>query len=95
MLPTIVVWITQWKLLLAPLSVAALLAPGAISPMSADPSSITMWCVTVSLFLKVTEPPWLTITGFGVNDWLPVEPMIDTVAALGVEFVGVVLDGAE
>jgi hypothetical protein len=43
----------------------------------------------------VTVPPWLTITGFGVNDWLPSEPMIDTVAAFDVVLVGVVFDGAE
>ena len=43
-----------------------LVAPGATSPRSAEPSSSMMWCVAASLFLKMTVSPVAAITGLGL-----------------------------
>jgi hypothetical protein len=58
---------------------AALVAPGARSPVSSEPSfSRTRW-TTVSLFLKVTIiPP--KAAGFGVNERAPLLLVIEMVA---------------
>ena len=64
-LPTIVEWIVQWKLPAVPLNVADLLVPGSMLPKSTDPSSITTWCVVLSLFLNISVSPVFSCTGFG------------------------------
>ena len=61
-----------------------LLAPGAISPTSAEPSFITKWCIAASLFLNTSVSPALAITGFGVNALFPLDPTMVTVMLLGV-----------
>jgi hypothetical protein len=68
--------------------ICLLVAPGAISPVSADPSFSTTRCVTESLFLNTTAcPP--NIDGFGENACVPFCPAIVIVATF-VEPVGAV-----
>jgi hypothetical protein len=62
------------------ISTARLVAPGAMSPVSIEPSFSATRCVTLSLFLKTTDwPP--KFAGFGSNDRVPFCPMIVIVAA--------------
>jgi hypothetical protein len=52
--PIIVEWIVQWKFPVAVFNeMAALDAPGLMSPTTV-PSSSTMWCSTVVLFVHTT-----------------------------------------
>jgi hypothetical protein len=89
MLPTIDEWMVQWKFAIDPFIVSELLAPGARSPKSADPSSSTTWCIVVSLFLKTSVFPAVTITGLGENALLPAEPTMLTVTVVATGGVAV------
>jgi hypothetical protein len=61
-----------------------LVAPGAISPVSTEPSFKTTRCMTESLFLNTTVwPP--SAAGLGENAWAPFCPTIEMVAAEGPE----------
>src|SRR5436309_2214955 len=53
-----------------------LVAPGARSPVSREPSFRTMRCVVLSVLCHATVSPWLTVAGLGENDWAPRWPMM-------------------
>src|SRR6185436_10551331 len=60
---------------------ARLVAPGAMSPVSSEPSLSTTRCVTESLFLNTTvRPP--RAAGFGENACVPFCPLIAIVVAV-------------
>ena len=84
-------WIVQWKFPPAPTPLAGLEAPGVTVPKSTELSSMTMRCVTVSLFLNITWSPLAVGTGSGTYEALPFVPTIETVTTVGVfpGFVGV------
>ena len=84
MLPTIDACSVQWKLsALPPRTVKArLVAPGAMSPRLAEPSSITMRCSVLSLLRNITVSPVAARTGLGWKAVLPEEPTTDTVTVV-------------
>src|SRR5262249_43619502 len=63
--------------------------PGAMSPVSSEPSFRTMWCVTLSEFCHATMPPSATAPGLGAKDWAPRLPWMLMETTRGVEGVGV------
>src|SRR5690242_17238077 len=68
---------------------APLVAPGAMFPLSNDPSFITMRWTTLSEFCQAMALPWGIGAGFGLNDWSFLWPMMVTVMAGDAEVVGV------
>lgn len=87
----------QWNPTFAfPTASTALVAPGAMSAVCMLPSSSMMWCVMLSVFLKTTPWPDATMAGFGLKEFPPILPRIDTVTLpapvldAGLAFVGVV-----
>src|SRR6185436_3896301 len=96
MLPNIVVGCTvQWYWPPEDDSrIALLVAPGPRSPLSNDPSFMTIRCTVLSLLRQTTRLPWLIGAGFGLNDCSFLWPMMVTVAApAGAVFEGVGAEG--
>jgi hypothetical protein len=74
----------------------ALVPPGPMSPLSKDPSFITMRWTVLSMLRHTTRLPCVMGAGLGLNDWAPLWPMMLTVAAPfgAVLGVGVGMPGA-
>ena len=68
---------------------AALVAPGAMSPVSIEPSFSRTRCTSVSAFLNTTSwPP--AVAGFGENDCAPFRLVTVIVITLGAGELGAV-----
>jgi hypothetical protein len=59
----------------------ALRPPGPMSPLSNDPSFITMRWTVLSMLRHTTRLPCVMGAGLGLNDWVPLWPMMLTVVA--------------
>ena len=68
-------------------------APGAIVPVSTDPSSRTTRCATTSAFMKTTVCPTAQVAGFGEKDNAPFTPVIVIVTTLAEPAGGFVVEG--
>src|SRR5215472_938489 len=64
------------------------MAPGAMLPLSYDPSFMTMRWTVLSLFCHTTRFPCAVGTGFGLNDCSFRWPMMVTVSAVDDGVVG-------
>src|SRR6478672_2619085 len=71
-----------------------------MSPLSNDPSFMTMWCTVLSAFFQTTTAPCVMGAGLGLKDCSFLWPMMVTVAApagavfdvVGAGALGLVLD---
>ena len=65
-----------------------LIAPGAMLPLSNEPSFMTMRCIVLSLFCQTTRLPWGIGAGLGLKDRSFLWPMMLTITADDVDEVG-------
>jgi hypothetical protein len=76
---------------MAAIAMGELAAPGAMSPVSTDPSFNTTRWVIVSTLCQTTICPAGSVAGFGENDCAPLTAttlIVTTPATLGVGLVG-------